>query len=344
MADGVESEAGVPRRRKRARSLSSSSRRSSSSTSSSSNSSSHDPATTELRVEGVMHDGQLYLRDLNSDAVFSSDQRDAEGEHVRVGTWNAKARRVVFDAAVKPQKAPRFAPSEGFAFAVTDPDDLAETSELALRDIVPTLRALRGALGRKRDADLALYDPYFCTGRIKTLLGEMGFVNVHNDNVDCYLVPAPAHDVLITNPPYSADHIPRLLDRVSRSDAAPALLLLPNWCVGKYASQLRGRVSFYVTPRDGSRRNSFHKPHGVPGLAVGRTSPFPTFWFVFAGQHASTILGALENDDGCDEGGGLICRSAHDVPPGLLESRGVRLASNGGERHRRDRRGRRRDG
>ena len=63
-------------------------------------------------------------------------------------------------------------------------------------------------------------------------LNSLGFNNVINQPIDFYAAikkgSVPEYDVLVTNPPYSEDHIPKLLDYVSQSDK-PYLLLMPNY-------------------------------------------------------------------------------------------------------------------
>ena len=60
----------------------------------------------------------------------------------------------------------------------------------------------------------------------------MGFTNVYNKLEDFYSKLAgnnlPPHDVLLTNPPYSKDHVSRIL-RHAASSAVPALLLVPAY-------------------------------------------------------------------------------------------------------------------
>lgn len=64
--------------------------------------------------------------------------------------------------------------------------------------------------------------------------------NVINENRDFYADAGaglvPAHDVLLTNPPYSADHKQRMLSYLLQAQgqerAAPFLLLMPAWLAG----------------------------------------------------------------------------------------------------------------
>ena len=73
--------------------------------------------------------------------------------------------------------------------------------------------------GGRRDAARAshvLYDPYYCAGRTRELLGSLGFARVAHEKRDFYADVAaglvPAHDTLVTNPPYSADHKERCIE------------------------------------------------------------------------------------------------------------------------------------
>lgn len=64
---------------------------------------------------------------------------------------------------------------------------------------------------KKEPNEIRIYDPYFCNGSVKEHLGERGFSSVYNRNEDFYEMIAknkcPPFDVIVTNPPYSADHV-----------------------------------------------------------------------------------------------------------------------------------------
>lgn len=89
--------------------------------------------------------------------------------------------------------------------------DDRETPIEAFRDIISLLRVI----GDKTGDNPSIYDPYYCKGGMKQNLSLLGYENVFNDDVDCYKVwkkrEEPDYDVLITNPPYSGDHIRRAL-------------------------------------------------------------------------------------------------------------------------------------
>ena len=73
--------------------------------------------------------------------------------------------------------------------------------------------------------------PLDCAGATVKHLAALGFTSVRNECVDFYDVlergELPAHDVVVTNPPYSGNHVERLLRFVGLHDK-PYLLLMPN--------------------------------------------------------------------------------------------------------------------
>lgn len=128
----------------------------------------------------------------------------------------------------------------------------------------------------------------------------LGFNSVRNELRDFYADIAagtvPAYDVLVTNPPYSADHMQRLLQFVS-SSGRPWALLVPNYVYTKdyFASlcpaasaarghgrsqadaQAQARSVFYLCP---ARRYLYTTPKGRRQEKSAKyTSPFPTFWY-----------------------------------------------------------------
>lgn len=169
----------------------------------------------------------------------------------------------------------------------TKSDDHCETGVDAYRDVAPLLSALARALGKK-DKDLAIYDPYYCDGAVVRNLATLGFTNVYNRCEDFYkrMGSPPPHDVLLTNPPYSGDHVEKLL-AFERRNSKPTLLLMPNYVSAKTYFP-RSRFSF-VVPR---KRYMYWTPKGLRpkdklqshvGAAGVRTSPFVSFWYVSEG-------------------------------------------------------------
>ena len=173
------------------------------------------------------------------------------------------------------------------AFA-PDPNDHCETSPLAYRHIAPILQLVAAALN-KPPASLRIWDPYFCAGSVQRHLKAVGFPLVHNVNEDFYRVVAsgalPEHDVLVTNPPYTADHVERFL-RFAVGNRKPWFLLVPDYFAHRsnYAPALGAVRPFYLCPReryhywtpDGLREES--KVKGHRNLALGRrNSPFVSY-------------------------------------------------------------------
>jgi hypothetical protein len=117
----------------------------------------------------------------------------------------------------------------------TEPSDHAETPFEAYAHVEPLLFKLCERLGRTKES-VVLYDPFFCEGSVVAHLARLGFKTVVNRNEDFYSVWAegrvPAHDILITNPPFSGDHIERTL-RFAAENGKPWLLLLPQFIAKK---------------------------------------------------------------------------------------------------------------
>eukprot|EP00434_Breviolum_minutum_P000743 symbB.v1.2.000656.t1/scaffold28.1/size414311/10 len=85
--------------------------------------------------------------------------------------------------------------------------DHAETPAKAYEDVSGYLDAIAASLGKDR-ATLKIYDPYYCMGAVVKHLNSLGFYNVYNQPVDFYDVQhVPEYDVLVTNPPYSGEHV-----------------------------------------------------------------------------------------------------------------------------------------
>ena len=71
-----------------------------------------------------------------------------------------------------------------------------------------------------------------CQGSVKRHLASLGFTQVYNVCEDFYARlrhgDLPDYDVLLTNPPYSSDHLQRIC-RFITSSGKPWLLLVPNF-------------------------------------------------------------------------------------------------------------------
>ena len=100
----------------------------------------------------------------------------------------------------------------------------------------------------------------------------------------------PQYDVLITNPPYSSDHLDKLLGFLESNDK-PALLLLPEHLPKKSSIYSEEKFCFlspperyhYWTP-EGMRvdqENNAKKKNQHMNLILGRrNSPFVSYWFI----------------------------------------------------------------
>jgi hypothetical protein len=145
-------------------------------------------------------------------------------------------------------------------------------------------------------SQLSIYDPYYCNGAVKQHLTFLGFPNVYNCKEDCYQVwndPArfPLHDIFITNPPYSNDHIERLMLHVTCSKHAnrPWMLLMPNFVHKKDSfRQLTGQNGqhpIYVVPR---KRYVYQPPANFRARKASDThkksSPFVSMWYLWGGN------------------------------------------------------------
>ena len=96
----------------------------------------------------------------------------------------------------------------------TEEADHAETPLLAYQHIEPALVYLAKKLGKTKET-LKIYDPYFCTGAIVRNMAQIGFTSIHNRCEDFYQVikegRVPEHNVVVTNPPYSSNHVMKIL-------------------------------------------------------------------------------------------------------------------------------------
>lgn len=166
-----------------------------------------------------------------------------------------------------------------------DYNDHFETPVIAYRDILPLLDCLQ----EKRD-DHVLYDPFYCNGRTKLLLNDLGFPRVQHEPRDFWKDvdngTVPPHDTLITNPPYSEDHKERCLSfalEQLKSEGRPFFILMPNYVAARdyfrrllLANPEAGLV--YVIP---STPYEYDHPEGTGH----GTSPFDSIWFCGLGAY-----------------------------------------------------------
>lgn len=110
-------------------------------------------------------------------------------------------------------------------------DDHCETPLEAYKDIDDIIATYAVSIGKQR-SDVSIYDPYYCEGSMVERLHTLGYRDIYNKKEDFYemisLDRIPPYDVLVTNPPYSMDHMEQLLRFVMKS-SKPWFLLLPNY-------------------------------------------------------------------------------------------------------------------
>lgn len=168
-----------------------------------------------------------------------------------------------------------------FPYTVSS-DDHCESPLVAYQDIQPFLRALGAASSKTK-----IYDPYYCDGAAKRHMNDLGFPNVYHQKEDCY-----AHwgeipfDILCTNPPYSDNHLERLVQFAVARDK-PFFLLLPQFVHKKpyYIQATQHIRPFYLVPQKRyvylpppsfrpSKQSDTHK----------KSSPFVSMWYCYGGS------------------------------------------------------------
>jgi hypothetical protein len=145
------------------------------------------------------------------------------------------------------------------------PDDHCETPLEAYQDISPLLQLFAQSI-QKTSFSLAIYDPFFCEGSMVERVGSLGFTNVYNRKEDFYSMKSssqlPSFELLLTNPPYSLDHMDRLLSFCinEMKGKQPFCLLLPNYVYMKdYFSKYNHFFNnnsgggCFIVPKNGKR-------------------------------------------------------------------------------------------
>jgi hypothetical protein len=183
--------------------------------------------------------------------------------------------------------------------------DHCETPHVAYEHLREFLNAIGAAMKIRPPitTNLRIWDPFYCDGSMKRIFSDMGFTNVIHENQDFYQLvqekKIPPHDILITNPPYSDDHIHRLLDfvvKVQIPNQRPSCLLLPNWVSRQpdYAARFVSPITannnnnnkselFYLSPIE---PYSYQMPSWVGGDRPdhvgesGKTTPYLSSWYL----------------------------------------------------------------
>ena len=131
----------------------------------------------ELVVEGIVYNSTMYLLDKRSNIVYSG-VRDEEGNLVKVGSWDPNEKTVVVDSTLT-GTAPQLYPFQ------VDSADHCETPFEAYQDISLFLQLYAESV-RKSEANLSIYDPYFCAGSVVNNLNTLGYSQVYNKCEDFY--------------------------------------------------------------------------------------------------------------------------------------------------------------
>ena len=191
-----------------------------------------------------------------------------------------------------------------------DPDDHCESPFNAYQDIQPILDKLVQILGKKSKEKLKIYDPYYCNGSVIDHLSSLGYTNVYNKKKDCYKVWSgedsskyPKYDVFITNPPYSSDHVEKLILHLTtdeRTKMKPWCLLMPTFVhkkeyyKDKVASKKNNSTNlqpFYLVPK---KRYVYLPPKNFREKKSSdvhkKSSPFVSMWYVWGGSVENTDL------------------------------------------------------
>jgi len=183
-----------------------------------------------------------------------------------------------------------------------DYNDHFETPLIAYQDVQPLIDWLAEQQGKSRD-DICIYDPYYCNGRTTVLLRDhLGYKQVVHEKRDFYADIAahsvPAHDILMSNPPYSDTHKTQCLEfcfeQLRRSNR-PFLLLMPAYTAAKQYYRNCLQQQNCVVGRDDEEDVvyiipdcDYHYDH--PENTGKDESPFASLWFCGIGRDRVAAL------------------------------------------------------
>lgn len=139
-------------------------------------------------------------------------------------------------------------------------NDHFETDLTAVKDITPCLSEFRTLIRPNCPEAFSLYDPYYCNGSVVQKWNNLGFLKVIHDNRDFYRDIAdgaiPPYDILVTNPPFSDDHIPKLFAFLLEKKK-PFAVLMPDYVATKPWYRKLIVENFLPGGRDGFPKFSF---------------------------------------------------------------------------------------
>jgi len=253
----------------------------------------------------------MVLVDKQSGLVYSSGERTNEGKRLQIGKTAGGS--IEFDTNAIEEMKRLESGDNGPSFPYkTDEDDHCETPLQAYADIQSILDALCKSMGKSKSS-LKIYDPYFCNGSVVNHLKSLGYTNVYNKKEDCYAVwetqGEPTFDVFITNPPYSANHIDKLMTYITSTKfgTKPWLLLMPNWVHNNVyyensttKNQINASYPFYVVPK---KRYVYVPPPDFREKKTSdvhkKSSPFVSMWYVWGGtsQNNGALMQAFQRSD-----------------------------------------------
>jgi len=289
-----------------------------------SNDNNDDGDSDDLTLEGRMvststtGDMSLVLVHKESGKVYSSGERNKQGHRLVIGkivrgndieldplaVEEMKQLDEGYDTSQQELAAPSFP-------YPTNADDHCESPLQSYKDILPLLNALNKSIGERDKDSLQIYDPYFCDGSVIKHLSSLGYNNVYNKKEDCYAVwesnNEPQCDVFITNPPYSDDHIEKLMRHVSSPSfgSKPWLLLMPQYVHKKEyyinattKNQTRPINPFYIVPK---KRYIYKPPANFrekkDSNVHKKSSPFVSMWYIWGGSEKRNgeLMNAFRN-------------------------------------------------
>ena len=194
--------------------------------------------------------------------------------------------------------------------------DHYETPMQAYRHIERVLNRI-AKVARKSKESFTIYDPYFCDGKVIKNFKTLGWSKVVNVNKDFYKDiqegTLPKYDVLVTNPPYSFDHIEKILSFCQKNRHCKCFaLLLPNYSYRSrffkeyFDSNFSEGISykpFFIAPVE---RYVYCRPMSCETSkfieketrdyitsAKGQHSPFLSSWLVYCHTDTERIFSEL---------------------------------------------------
>ncbi|RNF25654.1 methyltransferase [Trypanosoma conorhini] len=157
-------------------------------------------------------------------------------------------------------------------------NDHFETSMEALRDIAVVVEQLRLLLRPSAPENFVVYDPYYCAGTVVRHWNALGVQRVIHENRDFYKDVAEGkvpldYDMLVTNPPFSGDHIERLFGYLVATKK-PFAFLVPDYTAAKDWYRAAVRRHFTLAPSSG--KGDINAPrHARPKAPAAALQPPP---------------------------------------------------------------------